>query len=112
MTLAAWSAHVGRVGTEPEFSRTLREMTVVVQDNMKAEAPVDTGFLRKNIVRRGNQLNRSIVGRAYYTKFVVEGTRFIGANEFDKRGLERSQGAIRRATEVLAKDLGGKIARK
>jgi HK97 gp10 family phage protein len=71
---------------EQAVARTLQRVaenaTFKLQAEAKKEAPVDTGFLRKNIDAELGVLRGRVVARASYSGFVHDGTRHQSANPF------------------------------
>lgn len=61
-------------------------IAVDVMGVSKAEAPIDTGFLRGSIdLEQTGRFSFRIVARASYAAYVHDGTRFINANPYMSR---------------------------
>lgn len=85
-----------------EFSRKLNEVRLerainkgfvlagtLIQNSVKKETPVDTSTLQRNWKTKPGNLYYTISNITKYGKFVHWGTRYITANPFMDRGLEK-----------------------
>ena len=102
--LANWITKMGTVMAKVPNDVMGQIVTEGVQ-YMQSKAPVDTGYMRANIlgyVTGGG--NAVITSEAYYSGFVNFGTRFMSAQPFFSDGIDYINDRIRRIMEdqVLA----------
>lgn len=75
----------------PEIiSTALRDIGIALEGGMKREVPVDTGWLKNNILFEvsGQTLRAGVSAAAPYGKFVALGTRFHRPNPYHLRALD------------------------
>lgn len=76
------------------IGNAIKKSAYLVEREAKLETPVDTGRMRASIFSDIQSEIATVSPYVNYALFVHEGTRYIRANPFMKRGLENAQSGI------------------
>ena len=83
-------------GELPKTANTLGKVAKSTTDSMKKNAPVDTGFLRGNIVYSISGTKAEIESQASYSGFVNYGTNKMAARAFFSDAVEFAAQQLRK----------------
>lgn len=79
-------------GTENDISRELTRSAYNIQSSAKRKAPVDTGFLRSNIVVNiARKLTKTVRSMAEYSSYLEFGTSKMAARPYMRPAWEEER---------------------
>lgn len=102
------TGRIGRlIGIIPGLPRVVANALAAAGEKaIQEEAPVRTGFLRSTVKGHAVGGAATFVISAPYAPYVIRGTRYMAANPFPERGLQKMNvGAVARA--AIAQAMGG-----
>lgn len=86
-------------------SQVVRRSGLSVQNHARANAAVDTGFMRASIQMTSGDLTATITPSAYYSHFVEHGTIYMAAQPFMGPALEAVEPSFVAAMEQVGGDI-------
>lgn len=91
------------VSKAPESTeKVIHNIGMKTAANMKADAPVDTSYMKDHIVNKPLVMGTEVHSQASYSGYVDKGTRYMGAQPFFTPNVEKmGKEAEKQLTEVI-----------
>ena len=91
------------VSKAPESTeKVIHNIGMKTTANMKADAPVDTSYMKDHIVNKPLVMGTEVHSQAAYSNYVDKGTRYMGAQPFFTPNVENmGKEAEKQLTDII-----------